>query len=222
MKKSGILTIILCFLMLLFLLSGCGKSNDDNAKMEEPQKAAAAESHTLKVTKLAGNSGKIQDAGTFRKATVLCLSNDESRIIKYLADIPTESAEDTVLTLIDTSIPATSTPFFYLLYGWSGWGGDDKRQIQVDSVQLVGHSIDIYVTRPTIEYEEPIMGTTDMKFIGWSVEADHFEPGDYTLKLFERDETVKVTSKPYSRGVVEEGEYQLKKEAAFTAVINES
>ncbi|MBU0520417.1 hypothetical protein KJ564_15925 [bacterium] len=222
MKNRISFTCFAVSLALSFLLfSGCGKSQDDSAKDDTPPATTSIEAKLLTASPLPGHSGKIQDAMSFKKATVIGFNSGEERFKDDLRGIPEEVPEDTILTFVENSIPTTAKPYIYLLYGWSGWGGDDMRQIRIDSVQLAGHTVNLFVTKPTIEHDQMMVGTDDMRFIGWTIEIDRFEPGDYTLRLFEKKEKVKVTAQSYTRTVVDEGKYELRKEAGFTSVINE-
>jgi hypothetical protein len=172
----------------------------------------------LEIQQLPARSGTIPNSMPYLKQTVLAITTDNSEELQTFLDQLEEDnlTGDAVVFYRASDISAETSTMIYLLYGWSGWGGDDMRNISVDSTLIAGNMIDIYTSRPQLIYDEPIMGTADMKFIGWQIAAGQLRAGKYFVRLHERRNEIKVTLQPYSREILTERSYQETTKKTFT------
>ncbi len=195
------------------LITGCTAGKRHNAAWrDEAQKAQQL--RALPITQ-----GAIPEAMRWKKVTVLTpWVGETSLLLEFLKNLPQEETAGEIFTPPLGDIPLMEELHLYLLYGWSSSGRDEMRSITVDSATVSGAEIKIYVSRPEVVYEGPVMGTADMKFIGWDFPLG-FPPGkDCEVLLYEKRDRVRVSAQPYSRSVEAEGRYQLKKKIQFNII----
>jgi hypothetical protein len=143
---------------------------------------------------------------------------ESSLLLEFLKNLPAEEGTDEIFTPPVGDVPLVGDLHLYLLYGWSSSGTDELRSVTVDSAVVSGGEIRLYVSRPVMIYDGPVMGTADMKFIGWDIPLDILEGGRYVLSLFEKRDRIKISTQPYHRSVEAEGRYQAKKKVQFNLI----
>ena len=165
----------------------------------------------------------IPDAMQWNRAAVLAASgNSVEDLSKQLRELDSKESDlDSVKIFPVPFLNDREDVHVYLLYGWSSSGLDELRSASLDSAKIEGRDINIYASRPEVQMTGSVMGTADMRFIGWDVNIGRLEAGDYSVNLFIRRDTVKITAKPYSR-VVSEGEgYKLRGKVTIPIVMTE-
>ena len=208
-------SVFYVFLTIGLIFWGCTPSKQ--VAMDQPV-AGMETPWELEVQQLPARSGTLQNSMPYLKQTVLAIITDnEEELQNFLGQLEEDGhAEDSVVFFQATDVSAQRSTSIYLLYGWSGWGGDDMRKISIDSTLMVGNAIDIYTSRPQLIYDEPIMGTADMKFVGWHIAAGQLSAGEYFVRLHEKRDEIKVELQPYSREILTERPYQEMTKIAFT------
>ncbi len=97
----------------------------------------------------------------------------------------------------------------YLVYGWSTSGLDELRSATLDSAQIVGKSIEIWTSRPVVQYGPGVRGTADMRFIGWDIAVGNLRPSDYTTTVYTKRDTLRRGSDPGSGVGAAKSNYRL-------------
>jgi hypothetical protein len=156
--------------------------------------------------------GSIPSAMQWKKATVLAVTVPQDEAFTgFLSGL--EMNADQVHTFAGEP-QAGVTPHLYALYGWSNSGRDELRQATLDSVLARGATIDVYVTRPQVQMPNSVMGTADMKFIGWEAPLPDLEDGEYTARLMV-SRPVLVFSERGERETTQAADYEKAAEVKF-------
>jgi len=156
----------------------------------------------LQATRL--ESGAIPTAMQWKKAAAFALANPEaSDFLDWLTGLPEGLEKVNLATFSDNSRPASA---LYVLFGWSNSGADELRRARMDSVTVTGREIDIYVSRPQVEASFSLMGTADMRFIGWEIPLATLPPGiKHQARMHVRRDTIRISGKPPYEETIEAG-----------------
>lgn len=130
------------------------------------------------------------------KRAAVFAATDSARpdFLSWLQSLP--GGLDTVKVQSWQPVPPQQ-PNLYVLFGWSTSGADELRRATIDSVVATNKQVDVYVSRPLVEAQGGLMGTADMKFVGWEINLDdHLPAGHYTGRMLVRRDTIKVSTKP--------------------------
>ncbi|RJP79561.1 MAG: hypothetical protein C4524_05085 [Candidatus Zixiibacteriota bacterium] len=158
------------------------------------------------------DQGAVPEALQWKKAAVLAVAVPQSPAwAEFLRQV--EDGTDDVRTWVGEP-QAGMAPRLYVIYGWSNSGADELRRVSLDSIQVRGETVDVYVTRPQVQLPNSIMGTADMKFIGWEAPLQGLDPGEYTARLMVRRPTL-IISETGQRQMQEEVPYDPVKELQF-------
>lgn len=213
MTKSPLKRLILPLWLLIFLgsLSGCCTLLDT---LGSPFAChGKGQSHlNLKADPI--NMGSIPDAMQWDKSAVFAVADSGGKdFTEWLRQVPAgfDSIKSGVWTL-DLEV----APRLFMLFGWSPSGADELRRVRVDSAVVKGNQVGIYVSRPHVLSDAPLMGTADMRFVGWEIPLDGLDSGKYTADLFIRRDTITIHTKPFYEELnVGEG-YEKAAELRFT------
>ncbi len=136
--------------------------------------------------------GSLPEAMQWKKTAAFAVAGKtNSAFTQWLRDLP--EGLDTVTVNVET-LQTGDPAAVYLLFGWSNSGTDELRRATLDSVLMAGHQICLYASRPQVEFEGSIMGTADMRFVGWEIPLDQLKQGIYQAQLFLRRDRIAVSA----------------------------
>jgi len=207
--------------LLIMLLSGCIKEQTHSFAFVQPDQVPQQPGNSFKPVITPMQSGEIPDAMRWKKVTVLSPWGGDYKepLLNYLRLIENEEYSiETVLLPAMNAIPALGKVRLYLLYGWSGSGSDEMRSATVDSVTMDQQTIRLYTSRPELRYTEAMMGTDDMRFIGWDINIGKLEPGGYQVRLYMKRDVIQIEPYPQGRSILKRDNYSLIKEVGFTVL----
>ena len=148
----------------------------------------------MKLTAEPLREGAIPEAMQWKKAAIFAAASIESPdFLGWLKTVP-DGLDAVKAKAWDTVSPRQ--PDLFVLYGWSTSGADELRRATIDSVIAKGANVDVYVSRPIIDAGSGLMGTADMQFVGWKIPVSSLAAGQYSARLHERRDTVKITTRP--------------------------
>lgn len=90
----------------------------------------------------------------------------------------------------------------YVLFGWSPSGADELRRAALDSVIVRENEIRVYVSRPELQVETALMGTSDMRFIGWKIPLLGLPPGNYTAFLHSKRDVIRIKAPDFKEEIL--------------------
>jgi hypothetical protein len=163
--------------------------------------------------------GSIPEAMQWKKIAILTPAAGETNdLLSYLRDLDEkEIAPDSIVSPPGDILLGDFSHIYFLL-GWSGIGTDERRSATMDSAVFQGSEIRLYVSRPELVFEGSVMGTADMKFVGWDVDVWQLTAGEYSVRLLIKRDRIRIQAQPYARVVEADGKYQLKKVLRFNVM----
>lgn len=175
----------------------------------------------LEITKIV--DGPIPHAMRWVKAAMIIPADGPASLFAadglQLDDVP--PGLDSIKIPVNASFREDADVHLYLVYGWSPWGLDELRSATLDSAKIQGRDLEIWTSRPVVLHPPGARGTADMRFVGWDITVGKLQPGDYSVTLYGRRDTLQTgQSFAQSSEVGMTGGYKLWKE--FTITVKES
>lgn len=157
--------------------------------------------------------GNIPDAMQWDKSAVFAVADSGGNdFTEWLRQVP--EGLDRVKSGVWTFELAIK-PRLYVLFGWSPSGADELRRTGVDSAVVKRDQIAVYVSRPHLMSDAPLMGTADMRFVGWEIPLDGLDSGKYKADFFIRRDTITIHTKPFYEELNAGGGYEKAAELRF-------
>lgn len=202
LKTSNSKTATILFIITTVIVSGCACFGGNKSSCVLTRK----DEQSLKANAI--NNGPIPESMQWKRTTVFTAADEASpALLDRLKKLP-----ESVTVQSPMLEPDLTTPNLYLLLGWSTGGLDELRAARLDSATMTGNEIKVWLWKPNLESIEGVMGTADMKFIGWQINPGKLSAGEYRAKLYVQHGTFKAgDSGP--RGL--QGSPELVKELTF-------
>jgi hypothetical protein len=143
-------------------------------------------------------SGPVADALQWKKAAVFAVGDPrQDDFIEWLCEA--REGLDPVQSGIWMG-SAEAPGDLYVLFGWSPSGADELRRATLDSVIVKENEIRVYISRPELQVETALMGTSDMRFIGWRIPLLGLTPGKYAAFLHIKRDVIRIKAPDYAGG----------------------
>ncbi|MCX6641354.1 MAG: hypothetical protein NTW14_12895 [bacterium] len=139
------------------------------------------------------NDGSLPEAMQWKRTTVFAVANENDPLLaSYLKQVTNKEGQ--VVTSPTPPPDLTGMAQLYLLLGWSTGGLDELRAAKLDSAVISDREIKVWLWKPSLQPDEGVMGTADMKFVGWKIDPRELAEGNYTVKLYVSRGKVKAGS----------------------------
>ncbi|MFH1861404.1 MAG: hypothetical protein ABH878_01210 [bacterium] len=197
----------------LIVLAGCLWQKQKLEEMPEtaPEPSVVEEPAAFEVSPIL--DGAVPSAMQWKKAGVLAAVNGGSQNFhSWLKELP--ESPNKIWTFAGNNRDSESLRL-YLLLGWSPSGADEMRRAGIDSVRAISDQINIYLSRPTLQVDGSLMGTADMRFVGWEISLEDLSEGLYQANLLQQRQLVRIKTMPFSEETIGEGNYEKIAELKF-------
>ncbi len=150
-------------------------------------------------------SGPVADALQWKKAAVFAIGDPQQNdFVEWLC----EAREGLESVQSGVWIGSAEAPGdLYVLFGWSPSGADELRRATLDSVIVRDNEIRVYVSRPELQVETALMGTSDMRFIGWKIPLQGLTSGNYAAFLHIKRDIIRIKAPDFAEEVLPSAGY---------------